>query len=239
MFSTRISYCTLAASTLALGVTAGQATAATLLDVDWDTKNPEFGYAYDFQAGGTVDSSAAETATGGVGGSAGYSLTADSTNAANFPGSYWGAGVGIEGATPTALDGAASGADLLFSADILAEGLTGTTATIKFKILFRDGGGTLWKAIVNKTYTTPGSFQTLSGDLSGASTESGSLAALLASTDPIDIRVEVEMNPGHSRFGFDAGNVMTIDNLVVSTVPEPASLALLAAGGLCLVRRRR
>ena len=40
---------------------------------------------------------------------------------------------------------------------------------------------------------------------------------------------------------FDAGNDWwwAVDNIEVSGVPEPATLALFAAGGLALVRRRR
>ena len=39
--------------------------------------------------------------------------------------------------------------------------------------------------------------------------------------------------------GFDAGNAVHIDNFAVTLVPEPATLGLLAIGGLAALRRRR
>jgi hypothetical protein len=45
---------------------------------------------------------------------------------------------------------------------------------------------------------------------------------------------------GNGGFGFDAGNTLQIDNVMISVVPEPASSALLGLGllGLALFRRR-
>ncbi|HZZ26549.1 MAG TPA: PEP-CTERM sorting domain-containing protein [Pirellulales bacterium] len=47
---------------------------------------------------------------------------------------------------------------------------------------------------------------------------------------------------GAGGFGFDANNIVSFDNVVVQTVPEPTSLALLGLGGLSLagmaIRRR-
>jgi PEP-CTERM motif len=46
---------------------------------------------------------------------------------------------------------------------------------------------------------------------------------------------------GAGGFGFDANNIVTLDNILVTTVPEPTSLALvgLGAAGLVFLRRRR
>ena len=46
---------------------------------------------------------------------------------------------------------------------------------------------------------------------------------------------------GAGGFGFDANNIVRLDNIVVQTVPEPSALALLGLGacGLGLRRRRR
>jgi hypothetical protein len=52
----------------------------------------------------------------------------------------------------------------------------------------------------------------------------------------------LQVNHGVNGFGFDAGNTVRIDNVLVQTVPEPATLTLMALGA-CLVaqlgRRRK
>lgn len=60
------------------------------------------------------------------------------------------------------------------------------------------------------------------------------------------ILAEIEARP--NAFGFDSlilgadltanGHIAWVDNLKVEVIPEPAGLALLALGGLCLLRRR-
>jgi len=50
----------------------------------------------------------------------------------------------------------------------------------------------------------------------------------------------LQVNHGATGFGFDANNIVRIDNVLISSVvPEPASLAMLALGGLVGCRRRR
>jgi hypothetical protein len=238
-----ISYCLLAVSSLAMGVTASRAAAATLLDVDFDTHNPDFPFSYNFKStGGSITMTAAVTDGVGVGGSRAYSSNIDSTNAPQGAGTYWGAGNAVEVHAQSSLSGVTSAADLTYSLDTRASGLSAgrTTASLRLILKFIDSSNsaTLWQTTSNFTYNTPGSFQTVTGDLSTASTNSGSLSAAVASPSPLLMRAQVEISNGAGHFGYDADNVLTIDNLLVSSVPEPASMALLTMGGLGLAGRR-
>lgn len=56
--------------------------------------------------------------------------------------------------------------------------------------------------------------------------------------DPtVNSNLRVQLGAGG--FGFDSGNIVRLDNIVVATVPEPASLGVLGLGALVGLRRRR
>ena len=84
-------------------------------------------------------------------------------------------------------------------------------------------------------------FQTFSFDLDTLTTTGGStadLATFLSSIDRFQFQVQIEGNSGS--FGTDADNNVFIDNVKISTVPEPSAIAMLAfAAGACVVLRRR
>ena len=52
-------------------------------------------------------------------------------------------------------------------------------------------------------------------------------------------RLNSQGAPGGSYFGYTMANGSTRAVLTITTIPEPATLALLATGGLCLLRRKR
>jgi hypothetical protein len=49
----------------------------------------------------------------------------------------------------------------------------------------------------------------------------------------------IQVNHGAGGFGFDANNIVRIDNVLVQTIPEPSALVLLGLGSLALVAFRR
>lgn len=49
----------------------------------------------------------------------------------------------------------------------------------------------------------------------------------------------IKLQHGANGFGFDAGNIVRIDNISVEVIPEPATFALTAAAGVALISMRR
>ena len=95
-------------------------------------------------------------------------------------------------------------------------GLTGDLGTATFTLTSADSGNTVVAGTIDNSNNLDG----------GAINMSGNVALVYA-----DIFSSVSGNAGLS-FGV-------FDNLVVTTVPEPSSLALLSLSGLALLRRRR
>jgi hypothetical protein len=58
------------------------------------------------------------------------------------------------------------------------------------------------------------------------------------SYDPAQLS-NVRLQHGAGGFGFDANNIVRLDNILVQTIPEPSSLLLIALGSLALVAFRR
>lgn len=58
------------------------------------------------------------------------------------------------------------------------------------------------------------------------------VTSYLSGEDPVSVSVTVTFNDGVS-------NISVQDSILVSSIPEPASLALLVAAGMCLIRKRK
>lgn len=89
-----------------------------------------------------------------------------------------------------------------------------------------------WGEQFNPTTTTDGSFTTFSSTLDLGTGVSGTYNPSLTAS--------VAYTP-NSGFAFVAGNQIIIDNVVVTAVPEPGTMALAAMGGVALLfwHRRR
>ena len=245
MFGNRMTLCTLAAMAAVLGV-ATEAKAVALVDVNWDGSGPTAAYAYNYKsAGGTLTTVASVATGGGAGGTNGYVAVTDSTLAPQGSGTYWGAAATIEHNTLFDLSGAVNGAtDLTYSIDVSLSGYVAsrTTVSLRMEISFIDAGVTLYRGRVSPLWqVATGGFQTFSGDFTTLAAQGGTLLqTALDANKPLRVKFATEI-PSGSQFGYDAENVLAIDNVQVfapAPVPEPTSLALIAIGAMGLMRRR-
>lgn len=214
------------------GLIAANATGQVLIDADWDANNPEQNTQYTY--GTFINGAGGETATGGVGGTAGYAYTFDTNGSGNFGGYGVGPRSFITAADfdtpPTSLS------DFKYSADVKIDGASGNSG-LELRLEF---GGSQAFDIPLPYDTALGGFQTFSGDFGGAS--GGNFATFLTQLPAItNVRlIQSGDLPANSVYGQDTGNVVTLDNVTLSlVVPEPASTSLLGVAGLGLLRRRR
>jgi hypothetical protein len=109
----------------------------------------------------------------------------------------------------------------------------GSTSSGAFAIYLDQyvSGTQTWQEQFNPTTTTDGSFTTFSSTLNLGTGVSGTYNSAL----PISVGID-----NNSGWPNAAGNQMFIDNVLVTAVPEPASLAPfgLGAAGLLALRRR-
>ena len=109
---------------------------------------------------------------------------------------------------------------------------TNASSTADIKLVISDGS-TIYQSVTG--YTVTGSVQTLTFDINTSAltlaSGSGSLASVMDSVVAIGFRFGNTLNA--------AGDTMIVDDFVLNPIPEPATLGLLATGGLLLGRRRR
>lgn len=230
------------------------ASAATLLTTDFDTVFLGYDYAYVYQETGSGSHNDG-VITGGQGtaGSAGLLSTFDTTN---ISGNFAGIGTGFGGnqGSFSSISDAASLADLSYTLDSRADGLTGSTLTVRFELKFEapdntilpvDGDGNtdiLLRLHFDTSLTT--TFQTFSSSLDSWVVDEGSLAQVqtyLGSMNNINLNIAHDANGALPQIGNDSNNVIAADNYTLSAVPEPGSvsLGLVAMVGLLARRQRR
>ncbi len=176
---------------------------------------------------GDVDFVRSIDATGGVGGSAGYSLAA--TNSDPFSGTFIFAGaqslrnLSLAGFDP---------ADLVLTADIAATNTADGSALPTVRLALVEDGTS------NSFFFQPGGpdaadvFSQFGGTLDTATVEGDGVLK------DADYSIFVQYSFGND-LGAGVTNTLLFDNVSLSVVPEPASLGLLGFAGLGLVRRRK
>ncbi len=149
-------------------------------------------------------------------------------------GSYQYAGIGGGNGGNGIIPGAGySLSQITLSLDLAENGSTSTGAFVIYLDQYGGSGGSQsWQEQFNPTTTINGSFSTFSSTLNLGASPSGTYSYALP------IFVGIDNNYG---WAFAAGNQMIVDNVLVTAVPEPASLALvgLGAAGWLAVRRRK
>lgn len=171
---------------------------------------------------GTISLTAGINANG-VGGSQGLFGTWDTSAGMDYTWnqySYYGVGAAGPGKTL---------ADITISLDLYMSGSSSTTP-ITIQAL-QDGGNT---AMSYTPTLTDGQYTSVSFSLAQA-TASGAV--------PFDPALSFwfRVSHGNGGFGFDNPNTVQIDNVLISAVPEPSSLALAGLGAAALlgIRRRK
>ena len=230
--------------------------ASAVLDYDFDAVTPDYTYGYTYAEGGTHSHDGGVFApSAGQGGTGGWIATFDMTGAtggwAGFGGGFgdW-VGVGNYGA----LANASSLADITFSLDAKAGGLTGASAGVTFELKFEGQDDTIVPAdgdedtdvllMVQLYPTLTSSFQTITSSLDAWTVTEGSFEQLQAFVGGVE---NINLNIGYGgggdvpEFGNDADNTLSADNYSITVVPEPSGLALLGLGlaGVALIKRRK
>jgi hypothetical protein len=217
-----------------------------LVNADWDANTPTYQYGYTYQNAGSSSFTAAVTPGVGVGGSAGYRIAFDFTNAS---GAFWGGGGGA-GQVPiaTPLLAVTGLSQFTYSFAASATGFTATapaTSGINISVSFTAPDGTLGPPDGNSDQiaaidldiapynTVAGGFQTFSGTLAGGTFSGGTSLAQLQTFRAAVNQAQLNINfNGGTDFGADNNNVVVLDNVLLTQVPEPTSLALAGLGGL-------
>jgi hypothetical protein len=231
-----------------LAMATGAARGGMLIRADFDTANPSFPYAY---TNNFATSTQAVTDGAGVAGSRAYQMVVNATSADPVLYSF---GAGVVQTSPFAgLTRPATLSDLTYSAAVnlggARTGVTSTPVTLQLQFRVPDGPDVDIDQDValivelTRSVNPNGTFQTIAGDFGGAQVVQGSLAALQSAIDTGQLRT-VQLNfdvpNGVSDFGRDTGNTLTLDDVVVSTVPEPGVVGLApVVGGVALGRRGR
>ena len=256
----------LSISALTLGASSLEAQTIFALDFDPNSGNYQYGFAfagYGSSMGGNVDLNASvsqvtEIAVGaGVGGSNALRITMDASAAgAQLPPDRTYDYLGFACAANTGFAqplSSAQLADYTFTLDARADGfLTGVTSStgeLSISISAPDGtlGATDGNAdlLIALRFATgvalATTFQTSVLNLGAAAITDGSLTNFANFHSTADqLTFTVAANEANAKFGFDAGNVIVVDNASLAVVPEPGSALVFTLGafGVLAVRRR-
>jgi hypothetical protein len=223
---------------IALGGLATQAPAATIINENFNDESYS-GFTFSFQESGSV-STDATTPTTGVDGSRALKLTADSTAAEGS--SFWGVGINISQDNPDLPQALATHSNIAYSFNARLSGFVEEVSGgfLDSTVNFFDGSDNiLLRLRQNLSYdVNAGGYQTFASDFSGADVIEGSLTSLQDNISQV-ARAEVNVGSGGDDFGFDNDNVFEVDNVQLTVVPEPTSLAVLGLTTLILAPRRQ
>lgn len=198
--------------------------------------NPDgylFGFSY--TGSGTVSAEASIQSGTGVGGSKAAVMSMDFSGASGAP--YWGAGMGRTVFEILAPPTSVNLSDYTFSASYRTTGATGNS--IRFIAKFEGVTDAEDLEIRSPALAASEGFTTYSSSLDSWTFDDGrSLNDILAATGFTWI-VETQ---NFTNWGTDTGNLIVIDDVSFSVVPEPSTYAALAGvallGLVCLRRRR-
>lgn len=253
----------------ALGVAAGASEAQTILAIDYDTASGNYSYGFAYAGygaagGGNIDVSSGVTqfteiaVAGGLSGSNALRIVADAAFAGtllppdrtyDYLGYALATNSGILQALPSA-----QLSDYTFMLSARAEGLLpGVTFTaVELYLGISAPDGTLnapdgnGDFLVGLRFPTgvalSEAFETSVLNLADATVADGSLdnfTNFFSVANNITFSITNNESSGGGRFGFDAANVIAIDDVSLAVIPEPAGAACFALGACGLLARRR
>jgi hypothetical protein len=204
------------------------------------------------------------TASGGIGGSQGFTITENGQGSSSYS-SIFGVPIAASDASPLGGGTVSSLSQLRFSMDIKPIGsivdMPVQVAVFQYDSNYEadrgvdanqdgkmDGGATIYGSFLPAQALVEGTYTRVSFALDGGTPSAGITRLfplppvsfpLIPAFDPT-VPLEIDVSFGSTGFGLDNGNSISVDNLLVESVPEPTTAALLVIGcAVALVARRR